>query len=61
MKLTVRVFTMMIVFAGLTAASAYPAPSSTLPSHLSASASGPGKKSLPIPACGPGVPTCYVQ
>jgi hypothetical protein len=60
MKLVVRVFSLSIVFAGLAAASVSSATTNALPNHLSASASGPGRKSLPIPQCGPGMPTCFV-
>lgn len=58
MKLVIRIFAMCVVFTGLTAASFTPADSLTLPSHLSAVMLGPGPLSLPIPTCGPGVPTC---
>ena len=60
MKLAVRVLSLSIVFAGLAAASVSSATTNALPSHLSASASGPGRRSLPIPQCGPGMPTCFV-
>lgn len=55
MKLALRVFTMIVVLAGITAASM--APASAMPSN-SASLAGPGPLSLPAPTCGPGIPTC---
>ena len=58
MKLVVRVLTLSIVFAGLAAASVSSATTNFLPNHLSAS--GPGHRGLPIPQCGPGMPTCFV-
>jgi hypothetical protein len=54
MKFTLRAFTMMIVFAGIAAASMSEA--KTMPTYFSIS--GPGPLSLPAPGCGPGVPTC---
>ena len=61
MKLAVRVLTLSIVFAGLAAASVSSATTNALPNHLSATASGPHRRSLPIPQCGPGMPTCLVS
>lgn len=57
MKFALRVFTMTIAFAGLTAASMSPASSQTTPNHLNAMV-GPGPLGLPAPGCGPGIPTC---
>ncbi|HLI03922.1 MAG TPA: hypothetical protein VKU93_06590 [Terracidiphilus sp.] len=54
MKLVLRVFTMLVVLAGLAAS---PSSSSSLmfATNLTASAD-PGPFSLPIPWCGPGMP-----
>lgn len=61
MKLAVRVFSLLIVFAGLATASVSSASlASELPNHLSASASRFGPLNLPVPQCGPGVPTCHI-
>lgn len=58
MKLAVRVFAMMVVCAGLSAASVAPAASPVVSSQLSAAAIGPGPLTLPVPTCGPNMPTC---
>jgi hypothetical protein len=54
MKFTLRVLTMMMVFAGIVAASMSPV--RTMPAYFSIS--GPGPLHVPAPGCGPGVPTC---
>lgn len=56
MKLAIRVFAMLVVFAGLTAASLSSAPPLAVQSHFSATATGPGPLSLPTPPC----PSCQV-
>ena len=53
MKFALRVFTMLIVFAGIAAASMSPA--RTMPAAFSMLA---GPLHVPAPGCGPGVPTC---
>ncbi len=58
MKVAIRVFTLVVVFAGLTGASVTSASVSSIAGPLSASAFGPGPLGLPVPQCGPGVPTC---
>lgn len=60
MKIAVRVFTMFVVFAGLGLASVSSA-NVQAPSQPSAAAVDPGPLGLPIPECGPGVPTCPQQ
>lgn len=57
MKLAIRFFAMTIVCAGLAAASVSSGTTPTLPDHLSATVSVSGPM-LPIPSCGPNVPTC---
>jgi hypothetical protein len=49
---------MMVVCAGLSAASVAPAASPVVSSQLSAAAIGPGPLTLPVPTCGPNMPTC---
>jgi hypothetical protein len=56
MKFALRVFTMMIVFAGIAAASMSPA--NAMHASVGPSMVGPGPLGLPVPQCGPGVPTC---
>lgn len=58
MKMTIRIFAMTIALAGLFSSSLSSASTPAIPSHLSAFAAGPGPLTLPIPTCGPGVPTC---
>ncbi len=58
MKTTVRVFTMFVVFAGLALASMSSANVKTASQLPSAAAVDPGPLGLPVPQCGPGVPTC---
>ena len=56
MKLVVRVFALFVVVAGAAAAVKSPVSASAMvTSHQSASAS------LPIPTCGPNIPTCPTQ
>jgi hypothetical protein len=55
MKLAVRIFALSLVAAGAAAASFSPSASRAVVSHQAAAAG------LPIPACGPGVPTCPTQ
>jgi len=58
MRIVIRIFAMSVALAGL-ATSSFSSPAmQTIPSHLSATAHGHGPLSLPIPTCGPGVPTC---
>jgi len=57
MKIAVRVFTMFVVFAGLALASVSSA-NVKAASQPSAAAVDPGPLGLPVPQCGPGVPTC---
>lgn len=57
MKLALRVFAMMVVLTGLSAAPSSSASSLMMASHLTASVD-PGPFSLPAPGCGPGVPGC---
>ena len=52
MKLIFRVFALAVVFAGAAAASVSSSTMHAIPSHQSATAS------LPMPACGPGIPGC---
>ena len=52
MKLAIRIFALSVVFAGVAAASLSSASTQASPSSLAASAR------LPIPACGPNLPTC---
>jgi hypothetical protein len=52
MKLFVRAFAVCLVFAGATAATLSPTAKHLFASHQSATSH------LPIPVCGPGVPTC---
>lgn len=59
MKIAVRVFTMAVVFTGLTLASLNSASAST--AQPASAYAGPGPLSLPVPQCGPGVPTCPQQ
>ena len=55
MKITVRVFTMLVVFAGLALASVS---SANANSSSQTAVLGPGPLGLPIPQCGPGIPGC---
>jgi hypothetical protein len=52
MKLAIRAFALFVVLAGAAAASLSSSAPSVIPSHQATMAS------LPIPACGPGVPDC---
>jgi hypothetical protein len=52
MKLAIRIFALSVVVAGATAASVSSAPTHATPSRQAAAAK------LPIPMCGPNVPTC---
>jgi hypothetical protein len=52
MKLAIRIFALSVVFAGVAAASVSSTTRPAIPSHQSATAS------VPIPVCGPGIPTC---
>ncbi len=52
MKLAIRIFALSVVVAGAAAASVSSASTKAFPSHQAATAN------LPVPACGPGVPTC---
>ena len=60
MKLAIRIFALSVVFAGVAAASVSSNYSHALPSHQSATANlpAPSTERLPIPTCGPHVPTC---
>lgn len=60
MKIAVRAFTMFVVFAGLALASVSSANTNTAKaaSQPSAAAVDPGPLGMPVPECGPGVPTC---
>lgn len=53
MKLILRIFAMLVVFAGLTAASISTSPSTMATSHFGAAVSGAGPM-MPAPPC----PTC---
>jgi len=57
MKLALRFVALTIVCAGLAAASLASGTTPILPDHLSATVSGPDP-TLPVPSCGPHVPTC---
>jgi hypothetical protein len=57
-KLALQSFAMLVVFIGLATTSFNSTYAPAISSHLSAAALGPGPLSLPIPTCGPGVPTC---
>ena len=52
MKLVVRIFALSVVIAGAAAASVSSSPMHVVRSHQSAT------ETLPIPTCGPGMPTC---
>jgi len=52
MKLAVRIFALSIVLAGVAAASVSSSSTHAFRSHQSAT------ETLPIPTCGPGIPTC---
>jgi hypothetical protein len=52
MKLAIRIFALSVVVAGGAAAAISPRTANAVSNHLSATAS------LPIPTCGPHVPTC---
>jgi hypothetical protein len=52
MKLAIRIFALSLVFAGVAAASVSSSTNHVFASHQAATAD------LPVPACGPGVPTC---
>jgi len=52
MKFAIRIFALSVVVAGATAATLSSASTHAVASHLSATAS------LPVPGCGPHVPTC---
>jgi hypothetical protein len=57
MKIAVRVFAMLVVFAGLALASVSNV--NVKAANLSSVAAvNPGPMGMPIPECGPGVPTC---
>lgn len=57
MKIVVRAFTMVIVFAGLALASVSSA--NVKPASQPSSAMiDPGPLGMPVPQCGPGIPTC---
>ena len=58
MKIAVRVFTMLVVFAGLALASVSSANVKAIASQLFRHFMDPGPLGLPVPQCGPGVPTC---
>lgn len=57
MKIAVRVFTMFVVFSGLALASVSSAnvKADSLPSTALVD---PGPLGMPVPQCGPGIPTC---
>ena len=57
MKLAVRFFAMTVVCAGLAAASVSSGTVPALTNHMAATVSVPGPM-LPIPLCGPNIPTC---
>jgi len=57
MKITVRVFTMLVVFAGLALASVTSA-NVKATSQPSSAFVDPGPLGMPVPQCGPGIPTC---
>jgi hypothetical protein len=52
MKFAVRLLSLSLVLAGAAAASLSSSAPSVMPSHQATLAA------LPVPACGPGVPTC---
>jgi hypothetical protein len=54
MKLAIRLFALLVVVAGGTAATMTPKAAPVLPSHQSTAAA------FPIPGCGPGIPGCVV-
>lgn len=55
MKLIVRIFALSVVVAGAVAALKSPVSAHAMTNHQSATAG------LPVPTCGPGVPTCLTQ
>ncbi len=52
MKLAIRVFALVVVAAGISAASLSSSNAKVLPSHLSVTASLPVPNSVPTPGCG---------
>jgi hypothetical protein len=56
MKLALRAVAMLVVFAGLAAASVSSATARAIPSQMSVVAGHPTPNSLPIPICGPSTP-----
>jgi hypothetical protein len=52
MKLAVRIFALSVVIAGAAAASVSSSTTQTMRSHQSAT------ERMPVPACGPHIPTC---
>jgi len=52
MKLAIRIFALSVVFAGAAAATVSSSTTHVIASHQSATSE------LPVPACGPHVPTC---
>lgn len=58
MKIAVRVFTMLVVFAGLALASVSSANNKAMANQSSVNFMDPGPMGLPVPQCGPGIPGC---
>lgn len=57
MKIAVRAFAMLVVFAGLALASVSSA-NAKVEGNSSATFMDPGPLGLPVPECGPGIPGC---
>lgn len=60
MKIAVRVFAMLVVFAGLALASVSSADAKAASNQSSAALMDPGPLGLPVPQCGPGIPGCKI-
>lgn len=58
MKLFLRIFAVLVVIAGLSAASVSSKASAVTPSHLSVTGSVNSSMSVPYPACGGHLPGC---
>jgi len=58
MKLAIRIAVLSVVFAGAAAASVSSPNARLLPSHQAMGGGIPTPNSLPVPSCGPNMPTC---
>jgi len=61
MQIAVRVLALSLIFAGAAAATVSASHARPVPSHQAVGGGIPTPDSLPVPTCGPNMPTCPPQ